>query len=1333
VSSLAERTSGYLRALRIPIFLIVVAVGLLTAYYSIYVSERTVYLTDRNLRLVAHLGRQVESSLADHETVLASYSNYYGPEKFVEGFACVGRFGRRFVPMFEYVSLAGGPPAASAPGQACTAFETSNRTTPARTASPVVPVLFVERNSGTTWTRRSGSPVPAGGSRFLIPIDEVLGPLLRPYAREGVFDGVVVATTSGRVIHEASGSDLRVTTLNRLARRLDDGSWKELDFSTLPLTSQVLDVALSGKPHKLYLQPCCAQLTDRAEGDQRPGWVVAGLVEAGAIRSQSMAVSFSMMALMAAAILFAVFSWPFVKLRLIGEGQRLRLIDVLLVGTCAFLGTALVTVFLVDWSSYASFKAQMDGQLQALSSAIRTNLRNELDLALKQLNQLELPNGAEKFDGASDLLARLSAPTYPLMESFALIDDEGMQTRKWAAASFATPRISVKHREYFRYWMGPHPDRPGYVLESIRSGTTGRKQAVLAKPAVQAGAAVAALTIPLVSLTEALLPPSFGFAVIDEQGAVLFHSDSGHSLDEQFFLETDWHRRLRAAVAARRGELVNVRYFGRDHRAYVAPIEQPHGARWSLVTFYDKEPVRTINIEWLVITLLLVVIYLTAYLLICGAILLWRPDYRASWIWPDPAKELQYQQLLVAYAALAAGFVAAIYAFRDRSLLAVALLLPCIAWVGTYVSLIRMVGAARLKRVGALAIGIAAAGLLLYSIWHEPLRALAVTGGVALAVVLPATGVRVPLRYPYRTAATLLLILTVVLPTLAFFKVAHAIQVESFIKYSQLDFARNLQRRTDAARHEMTLVGKSGPALADTIGRLRRDLSVYDRFFFETVTIRGEPGSAECDSAAGAPNAQQDQRTELPKGIEELLPYYSESSVGMRELLHDRSSDDNGWEWRRAGLRLTLQPRAEGGDVICVRSDVPQVFSIGGPVTGVGAGVASAALLGGILLWSVFWIARFIARRVLLIDVVAPLWARSSAGIPMYPGTHLFVCWRAADRAGRDVSEDATRVIDIAGRHADAKVGEWFERQRDRLEQAPLGGTIVIDRVDEGIVDGAFNDRKLALIREAMDVQHRTVVLISKLTPHALIRRVAEAAGEDAAAASSAWTSTLARLTVLDGARFAEGRVAAAAGVAGAGAVAPQTISVQAVLLSTSDDDADPMTRSVWDDVKRASAAGLAPALDREQLFEEVGDRLDSYHHGIWSSCSDAEKRVLLHLAQEGLVNEKDRRTIRVLLARGLVRKNPNFQIVHQMFRQFVLSRSASEEAGTLERHSDSPWDQIRIPFVAAVLGISAFFFLTQREMFTTTMAVVTALAGGIPAIVRVVGVFDRRSGTSSS
>ena len=93
----------------------------------------------------------------------------------------------------------------------------------------------------------------------------------------------------------------------------------------------------------------------------------------------------------------------------------------------------------------------------------------------------------------------------------------------------------------------------------------------------------------------------------------------------------------------------------------------------------------------------------------------------------------------------------------------------------------------------------------------------------------------------------------------------------------------------------------------------------------------------------------------------------------------------------------------------------------------------------------------------------------------------------------------------------------------------------------------------------------------------------------------------------------------------------------------------------------------------------------------------------------------------------GSFARDPNFRFVSESFRRFVLSRIPAAEVAAIERRSTSAWDAVRLPFLITLLAVSAFFFLTQRELFTTTIAVITALAGGIPALVRVAGLFERQ------
>ena len=1092
-----------------------------------------------------------------------------------------------------------------------------------------------------TWARRSGD---GGANRadvrpFRVVMRDVVASPFGHAVRQGVFDSVLLVTTSGRVVHQEGATDLRLTTLNRLVRKQSDGSWKELDFSTLPMTSQVLEVEMSGGRYFVYLQPCCAHLAanDGAGGDDS-GLVVAGLIDAGTFRTASMAVSFSMMALMGAAIMAGIFSWPFVKLLFIGEGQRLRLIDVLLVGLCGLLWATLVTVAALDWYAYGTLKDEIDQQLQILSDRIRENMREELTLAYDQLESLDrwASEQTEGADRTPNLLSRVAAPDYPFLESFSLIDRNGMQVRKWATDGFATPRVSTLRREYFRHWASPHPAEPRYFLQSIRSMTTGNKEAVLSKPTtLHRDATVAAMTIPMISLTAAVLPPGFGFAVIDEEGQVLFHSDSSQRLDEQLFLETDRHRRLRAAVAARHAELMNVRYFGQDHRFYVTPLEQPARANWSLITFADKEPTRTVNIEWLVTAWLFALIYLSVYVLLCVVILIWRPSYRASWMWPDASRVPLHQRLIGSYALFVAAFGAAVYSFRNEHLLFVAWLLPFIVWTATYLALARRRDVARLRSVALGGAGLGAAALMFWLLRSDVVPATVIAVLVALAFGLLLIDSRMRLRHAYVTAGMLLLLLTGVLPTLAFFKVAHAIQVESFIKYEQLRMARQLQVRSVAAGREPW---SQVPEIAQRASGVRQRLSVYDQFFFGTEPC--EPAATASVSGGG------EVASELPKPLEDLLPYYSETSVGMRELLHDRSSDD-AWQWQRSDSRLVLRtPSTTAGQTLCLQSSVPPLFSlaIGGGSDSAGR-IAKAVFLLCVVLLAVYWIVGFIARRIFLIDVVEPLWAQITTSIPMYPGSNLFIPWRASARKAQALPGGGWCLVDLARCPGGGTDADWFTAQRDRLEQCPPGETVVIDHVERAQGDPGFSARTLALVTFALDVQHRTVVLISGLRLESLLRSSGDIAASTADVPEGMWAATLRRFTVVD-ARFerTEGEpVPVIEGVPGIGTEYAFTGRVPRVSTpALSDVDCgDPVVNSVWAEVRRAATdrPTLMP-LNIEQLYEEVGDRLDNHYQGLWASCSDAEKLVLEHLARERLLNEKDRRTVRVLMARGLIRKS---------------------------------------------------------------------------------------------
>jgi hypothetical protein len=534
----ASGTSTYLKALKVPAVFLLVGVGFIAAYYSLYVRNSLEYLKGRDLRLLSTIGSQIQSSLDNHETVLSSFSNYsyHHGQGFAEQFHCIVDVkAREFVPMFAYVS----PDLPSGNNQrrpdCVEILQPDPRGTP-----PVVRARFID-DAGTAWTRSGSTSPPASVVHFRVELSPLLAPIFTRQVGDAAFDSLIIVTPSGRVIYSDVASELRLTSLDGILSRQPDGAWKEQSFAGLGRASQVLDVQLSGAEYVLYLQPCCTNISeDVPQIEKEPGWVVAGLTESSKLRNDSLAISFSVMALSGGLILLAIFSWPFLRLTLIGQEQRLRLIDVLAVGICSLLGIALVTLFLADWYSYDRLKEDLDGQLKQLVEDIKHNVGDEISSAYDQIRFLEdwtggrkLPKQIPNFFSTTGLDSKVAA--YPFFDYFSLIDTDGMQQSKLATAGFTTPLVPTYSREYFRHWehrvlpeQTPLPAQPNVLvnnayshtfLESIRSATTGRKQAVLStKAGTDTGTiSVAALTISMLSLNNVVLPPGFKFAVIDNE------------------------------------------------------------------------------------------------------------------------------------------------------------------------------------------------------------------------------------------------------------------------------------------------------------------------------------------------------------------------------------------------------------------------------------------------------------------------------------------------------------------------------------------------------------------------------------------------------------------------------------------------------------------------------------------------------------------------------------------------------------------------------------------------------------------------------------------------
>ena len=151
--------------------------------------------------------------------------------------------------------------------------------------------------------------------------------------------------------------------------------------------------------------------------------------------------------------------------------------------------------------------------------------------------------------------------------------------------------------------------------------------------------------------------------------------------------------------------------------------------------------------------------------------------------------------------------------------------------------------------------------------------------------------------------------------------------------------------------------------------------------------------------------------------------------------------------------------------------------------------------------------------------------------------------------------------------------------------------------------------------------------------------------------------------------------------------------------------------------------------LDRLRLLDELCERAETYFAGLWSSCRQDEKLLLYQLAHNGLANGRNRRTLRRLMARGLVRRNPNLELFSESFRLYVLESADRENLVKIARENRgaSTWDSLRLPFFVIIISFLLLLFATQKDMLTTTTALATALTTGLPVLMKLIGSFTER------
>ncbi|HYV12231.1 MAG TPA: cache domain-containing protein [Pyrinomonadaceae bacterium] len=1323
-----------------------VPLALLFVYFSFHVTSRTRYFNDRNFRQLSNLSDEVSGRVADLGTAFTNaVDRFLNPPPDQQPLKENGGFQ-------SYLDVLRSDGAIFSAGhikpQDAAGKKTDFTVNIDVTMLDSTPWLSFEGNGKL----KDGSQLNvSAGTDFRSLIESILSRQEEAQSKtdsEPDFDHVVVARAdTGETLFEQTTQELHLTSFEYV--HLADTPDKTFDLKTRSQTTDSVDVTIAGTRYKLYVQPIEIALPTKGVAGGETHWVICGLVDASRFRYQTWTISYTVLipSFFVAGLL--LLSWFFLKLLFIGPKDRLRPVETHVLAISVIVAGFLLTGLVIYSLTYTNLELILDKQLENVADTFKTNFRQEVELALDQIDKLDLER-VERIHRPAEYVTRTNLlkeickdgncdskqTPYPYFKSVLWIDDQGQQIAKWTINSQTTKFINVGTRKYFTNIRNGYPlDLNGrkFWLEHVVSKITGGFTTAISKAARAEGepkASVVVLDTNLVSLMKPAMVRGFSYRIIDADGEVVFPN-----IKENFFKESDQDRQLRSAVSGHLSDWVNAPYLGRDSRIYVTPI--PGMPDWTLAVFRDKEPLRSGYLELVTLSSLLFVIYLLVFLSLLMVMFLAFPATRPArkWLWPSPKSSPIYLQSIPATVLLC--FVAYWLSTRlsDRALVVV---FSSLSLVAILLLTVQLKYRFELRKAAEFADALG-------RLWSK-----------------------INYRFLFILCLVPLVFLLAVLPSLAFFRLAFNQEMDLFTKYGQITLVNSLNEREARVRSAYAGIDfGSDPKAAQNFVQARLN-QVFDRcddFFFDTQVANGRITTT---------TAVEPHELFLLGSLRKLLPFGSRSSI-IRHGLVESKRADNFWRWgRNEGGKLVLQAGPEspsdGTDkpANADKTDTTNTagFSIISNTPHFWLRRLSWFSFVSLMVFILFLVIRFVVKRVFLLDAVK-LVSNSEDKQSVLSGTwkRFVVLGSPYTRRNQLAPKAEFKVLNLAV----DKWGQKFDLE-EFLKDTP-SRSIAIECFEYEFDQPQQNLQKLTLLEDLL-THDGTVLVSSTADPSDYHFEIPDNAVNDLRItdASARWAGLMSKFWIQyledDGNIEAfknelrenhknKNRTAVNGNQAASKKSEVEQCKTEAVKTDTESQNGtgakpdepiatDPAEEKLYqllirECAPRACLQDIGKAIAKrwnfkntcpEALIEEVLLQATTYYKFVWKSCSRHEKVTLAHLARDGFVSPNDP-DLQQLVRRGFIVRDPEVRLMNESFRLFVIDKCRTDEDVAVtegEARKSSSWQYLKIALYVAVVVVMVFLFATQRDLYNTTLVALTSILGGLPVILNFFNLFQKNA-----
>ena len=1181
-------------------------------------------------------------------------------------------------------------------------------------------------------------------------------------------------------------------------------------FQILQKASMSATVTFAGESYELFTQPPSRVLSSPYPGADSWDLMVCGLRRTESLESESHSVPYSTLIWLGMiAVMFFSLSWPLFKLRLMSNTERFSPRDGWYLILAIFLGAISAMLMILNVGYTARVQAATDKDMKRLADAISDNVPVEVSRAFQQLKQLHADPELSKHFGdfldsnrpqfiTSYLSPERQDLCYPYFKNAFWIDSSGSQRVKVDVQEVSTPMVDVGALPYFkdsnsdRKWLYAEGDAQSRQDESLLSPqascqsldlksllsahlhleprfsvNTGEFHLVLATPFVADNETrqdkeitVQALTTEPLSLVDPILPPGYGFAVVDDKCLVLFHSQSIRNLKENFCDESKDSTELRPWLRSGSDTWLDISYTGRRERAYLRMLPLPgiSTGHAFLIVFQEPEREVTLNLAIILVCSILLGTYFLILLLVGFLHLSLRGPlhwiYPPKLIWPCKEKAVSYIELFAANGLMCFFFWLSYRWLHEAPLLALILAVPSLCVLFVFLKLLPSPHV--LHRLGRAQSFLALAAILALSAWWalrrifelplEWLILFASVGAVGqIAVLLSGQpswirnrvgqGLRVPawaretapkrLSLAYALLALSVTTCVAVVPCVGFFKYAYDAITELSLKHDQLLVSRRLLERRDSIRHyyeQLNVPKVAKDRITDPLGRYDR---IKDEHGKRLLTIECEPTLTYDDQPANCKDPGSPEREHVSDRINDwiekqiaraTLKFPSNQlgseigKLGVASTDDANSSQEHYWiEEEPTRFALHWDPNLSGSR-LTVTSNYTEWEGLPW-----GGWICFVLLCFLLILWLLS-----IVRRIFFTDLQST------------PALDLFECKSIKDIQkdllviGPPKSGDRLRAI------ADLKEGDWRDMRvelealiRDPKYQLTNchGPVLVLDHFEFNLSDRAYNLARLKLLESLLYESSRKVVIVSAVdllyfltegTPGMLSDNKDP---EEAHRYLGRWASALSKFTRVQ-----------------LKDVGKEEFERKVAEFAADDDRCAQFATWIWKECSRTEflrdiGAQILDKLKGKQpetlgwLANTVLDCADTYYHVLWSCLTATERLVLYQLALDGWANPKNTAALQQLERKLLIYKAPMYRVMNESFRRFVESPEHADEIANWRRHEQqSTWRALRLFLTVVAIGAGIWLLYAQAELFQVGVGYVVAIGTLLTAVTGLLG-----------